>query len=535
MHDDEGERAETPELAEYFRVIRERWWIVALAVIIVAGAAVGVSFVQTPRYRATVSLVYQKNNLDQALFGSQIFSTPNQDREIQTGADLVLIEPIASAVAAQLGADLSLVQLRRMVTVKPRSNSNFIAIEVVSPDPQQASDVANAFVEQFILFRQQNDRATVAAARELVKEELDTLSLEESSSAYGLMLKEKHESLRILEAMQNGGFTIVEQAGVPATPFSPQPKRNGVLGLVVGLVLGVGLAFLLHYLDRRIKDDKALERALDAPVLAVVPNVNSGRQSGKKGKRLSVPVGFRNHPSLIESFRTLRSGLQFFDVDAEKRVYLVTSGLPKEGKTTTTINLALSLAVSGKRVIVVEADMRRPMLQHYLDLDEGPGLSRALAWPEGTLNPLQLVRVEDLISEKDAAKKKGRGLERNLYVLPAGPTPPNPAELLASQRMERLVEELSNMADYVIIDTPPLLPVSDALVVGRHVNGVILAARLHSTTRDEMQEVRSMFERTGIRVIGAVAVGAKRNPAYYRKRGYGYQYGDSYSTNSTGY
>lgn len=530
MHDDESERTETPELAEYFRVIRERWWLIALAVIIVTVAAIGVSLLQTPQYRASVSLVYQKNNLDQALFGSQIFSSPNHDREIQTGADLVLTEPIASAVATQLGSTLSPTELRRMVTVKPRSNSNYIAIQVVSTDAQEAADVANAFVEQFIAFRQQADRATVAAARELVKEELDALSFEESSSAYGLMMKEKYESLRVLEAMQNGGFTIVERASVPDSPFSPQTKRNSVLGVIVGLVLGVGLAFLLHYLDRRIKDDKTLERELGTPVLAVVPSVTGGRVRRKKGKRSSIPVGFRNHPSLIESFRTLRSSLQYFDVDSKTHIYLVTSGLPGEGKTTTVINLALSLAVSGKRVIVVEADMRRPMLQDYLKLNPGPGLSTALARSDEAPNPLQLVRVGDLLSEKDAAKGKGKSLERNLYVLPSGPIPPNPAELLASKRMEQLIEELSEMADYVIIDTPPLLLVSDALVLGQHINGAIMTARLYETTRDEMQEVRNTFARTGIRLLGAVAVGAKRNPAYYSRRGYGDKYGDYYAS-----
>jgi receptor protein-tyrosine kinase len=525
MREDEIERTETAELSDYVRIIRERAWVIVLAVVIVAAVALVVSLMQTPQYRASASLFYQKNNLDQALFGSQVFSNPNQAREVQTGADLMQTEPIASAVAAQAGYDLSVDRLRSMVTVKPQSDSNVIGLEVVSTDPQQAADVANAYVEQFILFRQKNDRATVAAARELVKEELDTLSTGELASAYGLMLKEKHESLRILEAMQNGGFTIAERAATPASPFSPQPVRNTILGLVVGLVLGLGLAFLLDYLDRRLKDEKMLERELGAPVLASVPVVGGRWQKDRKGRRSDIPVGFRDHPSLFEPFRTLRSNLQYFDVDSGKHVYLVTSGLSKEGKTVTTINLALSLAVSGKRVIVVEADMRRPMLNEYLKSENGPGLSSLLARTEGNCDLLQLVRVDDFIPDKNGHERERRGLQRNLYVLPSGPVPPNPAELLASNRMGKLIEELSGMADYVIIDTPPLLPVSDALVLGRHVNGAILTARMHSTTREEVREVRNTFERAGIRIVGAVAVGVKRSPAYYRKRGYGYEYG----------
>ena len=408
MREDEIERTETAELSDYVRIIRERAWVIVLAVVIVAAVALVVSLMQTPQYRASASLFYQKNNLDQALFGSQVFSNPNQAREVQTGADLMQTEPIASAVAAQAGYDLSVDRLRSMVTVKPQSDSNVIGLEVVSTDPQQAADVANAYVEQFILFRQKNDRATVAAARELVKEELDTLSTGELASAYGLMLKEKHESLRILEAMQNGGFTIAERPLLRLALF-PQPVRNTILGLVVGLVLGLGLAFLLDYLDRRLKDEKMLERELGAPVLASVPVVGGRWQKDRKGRRSDIPVGFRDHPSLFEPFRTLRSNLQYFDVDSGKHVYLVTSGLSKEGKTVTTINLALSLAVSGKRVIVVEADMRRPMLNEYLKSENGPGLSSLLARTEGNCDLLQLVRVDDFIPDKNGHERERRG------------------------------------------------------------------------------------------------------------------------------
>jgi Mrp family chromosome partitioning ATPase/capsular polysaccharide biosynthesis protein len=530
MNETDIERAETAELADYIRVIRERAWVIAVAVVVVVAAAAGVSLAQTPQYRATASLLYQKSNLDQALFGSQVFVNPNQDREVRTGADLAKMEPIVGAVAQQVGSDISVEQLRRMITVKPQTNSNVVGIEAVSTSPDQAAQVANAFVEQFVVFRQQNDRAAVAGARELVKQQLDSLSLADSASEYGLMLKEKYESLRILESMQTGGFTIVERAAVPATAFAPQPVRNSILGLVVGLVLGVGIAFLLDYLDRRIKDEKSLEHELGAPVLASIPAVGGRWLGGGRGKaRFDAAIGFHKHPSLIEPFRTLRSSLQYFDVDTDKHVYLVTSGLPREGKTTTTINLALSLAVSGKRVIVVEADLRRPMVNEYLGLESSLGLSSILARTEGTSDFLQLVRADDFMPVRNGDSGEARArksLQRNVYILPSGPVPPNPAELLSSRRMGKLVEELAGMADYVLIDTPPLLLVSDALVLGQHVNGVILTIRLNSTTRDEVREMRSTFERAGIRVVGAVAGGAKRSPAYYRKRGYGYGYGD---------
>jgi capsular polysaccharide biosynthesis protein len=238
-----------------------------------------------------------------------------------------------------------------MVSVKAETNTNVVGIEAVSTDATEAADVANAFADQFVLSRQAADRASVAAARELVKEQLDTLSAADAASAYGLMLKEKYESLRILESMQNGGFTVVEMARPPGAPFAPQPSRSAIIALFVGLVVGIGVAFLLNYLDKRIKDEKALEKALGVPVLASVPAVG-GRWGGKNGFRSTKPVGFVEHPRLLEAFRTLRSNLQYFSLDKERPIWLITSGLPQQGKTTTTVNLGLSLALSGKRVVV---------------------------------------------------------------------------------------------------------------------------------------------------------------------------------------
>lgn len=531
MHEEDVEQKETAELGDYIRVVRERAWVIGVALVIVVAATLLVSLSATPQYRASARLVYQKNNLDQALFGAQVFSNVNEDREVLTGAALVKLDPVARSVAAQLGSDVSIQGLLDMVSVKPETNTNVVDIQAVSIDPTEAADVGNAFAEQFVLFRQSTDRATVASARELLKEQLDSLSSADAASEYGLLLKEKYENLRILESMQNGGFTIVQRALAPVGPFAPQPLRNAILAVIVGLVLGVGLAFLLDYLDKRIKDEKALEKELGVPVLASVPSVGGRWRTGKNGRRSVRPIGFSTHPSLLEPFRTLRSSLQYFSVEKQHPIWLITSGLPQEGKTVTTINLGLSLALSGKRVIILEADLRRPMVHEYLEVDQNQGLSNVLAGTRQLAQVLQVVKADHFVPP-EGRRRQGEEdaglLQRNLYAMTSGPLPPNPAELLASDRMAKIIQELAGMVDCLLIDTPPVLMVSDALVLARHADGVILAARLDSTTRDEARETRSILGRAGIRVIGVVAGGMKRSPAYYGKRGYGYKYGYGY-------
>jgi polysaccharide biosynthesis transport protein len=527
MAEPEKEKREATalETRDYLRVLRERFWIIILVVVIVLGAAAALYFTTTPLYQASSKLVYQRSNLDEALFGSQIFPNSNQERDIQTDADLVKLDQVAEGVKKQLNSPLSTGRLLGMVTSVPSATTNVIEIDAVATDPQVAADVANAFAQQFVLFRQNADRTTVAAARDLVKNQLDGLSATDASSSYGMMLKEKYESLQILESMQNGGYTLVQSAVPPSQPVSPKPVRMGILALALGLILGIGLAFLLDYLDKRIKDLKTLERCYGLPVLASVPAVGGRWKAKRNGRRSRGPVGFASNPMLLESFRGLRSSLQFFDADKTINSILISSGMPREGKTMTAVNLALSLALSGKRVIIVEADLRRPMVPEYLGVKNDVGLSTVLAGKAGLREALQLVELDAFLPTKGG---EGRGedergqLQRDLYCLASGPLPPNPAELLGSGRMEKLIQQLGSAADFVVIDSPPVLVVADALGLAPLVDAVIVTARIRSTTRDQAEEAAKQLRRSGGRVIGVVAEGVKAKAGYYHVRDYGY-------------
>jgi polysaccharide biosynthesis transport protein len=297
-----------------------------------------------------------------------------------------------------------------------------------------------------------------------------------------------------------------------------------LIGFAAGLVLGLGIAFLLNRLDRRLKGVKAVEAAFGLPVLATFPEVGR-RLRWVGGRRRKHVVGFRSHPGLLESFRSLRSSLQYFDVEQKVKTILVTSGLPSEGKTTTVINLALSLVMAGFRVIIVEADLRRPMVSEYLNVDNRVGMSTLLAGNGTIANVLQPVNTEALLPETvrdKASKNNAAPPPRTLFCLPSGPLPPNPAELLGSERMMRLLEELrlNQRVDYVLIDTPPILSVADALVIANEADAVIIACRVNWTTLEEAEDVSEQLRRAGTRVVGVVAGGVKATGSSYRKRSY---------------
>ena len=531
MPDSTSERQPGWSLDDYLRLLRERLWIIVLCVAVLVGGALYVSLQAVPQYVTSASLVPVSGSMDSAIMGSGTsdfyYYGPEQQVEMDL-AVLTLNPAIAEAVKAELGSDADADTLAGMVTAAFTPENQVITLNGRGTDPTEVAAVVNAFAEQFIVFQRDADRAVIASARDLLQQRMDGLSAVEKTSEYGLMMQEKYESLLILESIQDGGYSVVRQAAIPGAPLPSGTSRNLLLAAGIGLVLGIALVLLLVMLDKRIKDEKTLERVSGLPVLASVPVIGGSWKRVRRGSRRADAIGFeRSGYASLESFRTLRSSLQYFDVDSALRTIMITSALPQEGKTTTTINLGLSLALSGKRVIILEADLRRPMVNEYLGLEDEVGLSTVLAGKTSALQSLQLLATDPYFpakARKGADASDSALLRRNLYCLPSGPLPPNPAELLASARMGEVIAELQEAVDYVLIDTPPLLPVSDALSVARHVDGVILTARLYATTLDEVRQARDLLDRAGARVIGVVADGVRRRDGYYVRRGYGYTY-----------
>lgn len=509
---------EAAPLDRLVTIIRERKWVIVTVIALAMGATVVYYLLATPQYRATAQIVRQQSSLDRAVFGTQIIELADGQSRLQTGASMVQKRTVAERVIAQLQSPRDPAALLEMISVSQAGQTEILDITATSPYPEEAAEVANAFAAQFILYRQEVDQRIVEAARKAIQDQLDQMTPAERNAQRGLVLAERSEDLRILKEMQTGGFEIAETAEIPLSPFSPKLTSSILLSLFVGLLLGSGLAFLLEALDKRIKDEDSLEREFGLPVLASVPKV--GRRSIRSTKH-SPFLGFRgDRLSLIEPFRTLRSNLRYFEVNRRIGTILITSAHPEEGKTLTTISLGLSFALSGVRVIIIEADLRRPTIHTRLGLVNDVGLSSFLAGTHTFAEVLQRVRIDDFVpldTRRDPeAPDHSTTLSKDLYCITSGPLPPNPAELVESDRMRELLDSAAQGAEYVLVDSPPLLTVADSLAIAGHVDAVLLTARINRITLREAREVRALLTRVGAHPIGVAAIGVDRTRDSYR-------------------
>jgi receptor protein-tyrosine kinase len=441
-----------------------------------------------------------------------------------TAADLIKLEQVAQKVKDELDSPRSIDSLRGMVTVRPNSAADIIDIVVTSPKIDEPAELANSFARQFISYRQDTDRAVLAQARAQLTAEFAAMTQAEVTSPRGQTISQKVEELAVLESMQTGGFELVQEARTPLAPFNIHKYRNGAIGLVLGAVLGVMVASFRQVLDRRIKDEDGFEREYGAPVIASIPLVGHTWR-GRRGRRSSAPIGFNAHgAATIEGYRTLRSNLKFFQVGRPLKNIVVTSSLPREGKSVTAVNLALSLAMSGSRVILLEADLRRPMLGEYLGLNGRMGFTDLLAGSARLDEVIQVVDTDRLLPGQELpvhppSSSSQSLLRKDLLFVGAGPLPPNPAELLALERTNEVLRGLSAMSDYLVIDAPPVLLVSDAAELAKKVDGLIMVSRLQWTTTEEARRTRQTLERIGLKPLGVVVNGVRRARTYYQRYG----------------
>lgn len=323
------------------------------------------------------------------------------------------------------------------------------------------------------------------------------------------MLQQRLKEAEIREAVEDPSVRVVESAILPEEPVSPRPARNLMFAGFLGLVLGVGLALVREYTDRRIHDEEDVDRALGLPVLTRVPPVPRARDKYPRRDGLVAAGDGRSLPA--ESYRTLRTNVRYTRGGKGTRELVVTSPGARDGKSMTASNLAVAFAQQGRKTLLVDADMRRSVQHEAFEVERSPGLS-------------------DVLVEGDSAGALGRAVRatatEGLDLLPAGDPPPNPAELLDSEAMERLLERARERYDVVVIDTPPALAVTDASVLGTRVEGVLLVVRADQTDRQAAADAREQLERVGCDVLGVVFNEADGGAGGYRYDYYYRYYGD---------
>ena len=497
-------------IAHLLRTLRRRSWLIAICAILAPAAAVAFSLAQEKQYSSSASLLFRDPQFDQKLFSSSTFD-PNRDpaREAATNVKLVSLDVVATRTSRALnrpGLDADAIQEK--VKVKSEGQSDVASITATDPSPAFAARLANTFAEQFIAFRRDADRSKIASAQKLVEEQLRDLEETTNDDKQASALRQRGEQLQILAALQTGNAELVQPARPPKNASSPKPVRNGAAGLVLGLLLGLGLALLLERLDRRLKDPRDISEAFDRPILGAIPE---SRAIAGQGERLSQRLA----PGEAEAFRMLRANLRYFNVDREIHSVLITSSAPADGKSTVAMHLAAAAAASGARVLLMEADLRHPTLARRMDIAPGQGLSNVLAGQVGSLR-------EVAHSVPVAGRREGDSDYRAMDVVVSGPIPPNPTDLIESESMRELIHRAEAEYDLVVVDTPPTSVVSDAIPLVKEVSGVIVVSRLGKTTRESAAHLRSQLENLEANTLGVVVNSVGRQSAYY---GYGYAEG----------
>lgn len=446
------------KLQDFAKLLRSRWLIVCATLAASIVLAIVVTAMTTPLYQASTRL-FVSTESGSSLAEAYQGNRFSQER-VKSYAELIEGQTVAQRTIDKLGLDITAGELQEKVTASAKLDTVLINVSVLDESPVRARDIANSLSDEFVVM------------------------------------------IRELETPEPGATpdarVVVEQrASIPERPVTPDTTRNIGLGVILGLALGVGLAVLRDMLDNTVKDRATLETITGSGVVGNIPL--------DKERRKNPAISFDSDRSAIsEAFRKLRTNLQFLAVDNPPRAIVITSSMPAEGKSTTAINIALALAEAEHNVVIVDGDLRRPSLHKYLDLVGTVGVSTVLSGGASLSESLQKTRFPGLTA------------------LTSGAIPPNPSELLGSQAAKNLMAELRAEFDYVIVDSTPLLAVTDAAILAAAADGVLMMARFGKTKRDELSHAVGSLEGVGAPMLGTVftMLPTRGGSAY----GYGYSY-----------
>jgi Mrp family chromosome partitioning ATPase/capsular polysaccharide biosynthesis protein len=540
-------------IGAYLRVLLRWKWVVIVVTLAVTILGTAYTWTRTPMYSATSTLLYVTQidiadplgttYVDKTAQQAEIESVPTviNSARVQESAQ-ALMEPAnvesGYGVSATLQPGLS------------NDYSNIIGITGTSAKPEAAADAANSYAQAFVEWNRESARAQVADAIAVVEERMDgfTTESQRQSNQY-LSLQQRLQDLQLLEAATQSSFKVITPAGTPSTPYEPNKPRGIVLALAVGLVLGVALAFLFEQFDTRVRGEDQVVEALGLPIIAHVPPLSRRGHGGSVLQMLADPAG-----PAAESYRVLRSNLEFTAVDEPVHTLLVSSSLQGEGKSVISCNLAVSMALAGKRVVLVDADLRGPHVHSYMGIPNARGVSTLMARRDSIKDALVPVALDasqarngSIVMTAQAAgdvKRVKMGVTAAdhagdwlwpdsdqgapvLSVLPSGPVPPNPGEIVASRRFADILESLAKDADIVIVDAPAMLPVGDTAALAPHVDALAYVANPDLLRRPNLEQARVQLSHLPCRILGLVIVAHKRGRGYY-----GYYAADGVSTSS---
>jgi len=494
------------DLKAYFDPLKKWWWLLLVASLVAAVSSFIVTRQQPPVYQASTALVIGRSAYDPNPTANDLWIGQQLANYY---ADIAQRDQVQNATMETLGLDWL-----PEYSVRPLPNSQIIEILVRDTNPLRAQVVANELANQLILqaptttqgqdqdnqafineqltnlqnkitetqdeiTNLQNQLADMNSARQIADTQQEIVALESKlttlQSNYAALLSSSGQDAE-------NSLTVIEQASLPSVPVGPNKGMIILLSTTIGFLLASGAAYLLEYLDNTFKSSKEITEALQVPIIGMIPD------SGK-GNSDSVFVADNPRSATAESFRSLRTNLEFADVDGNQKVLLVTGAGINIGKTFVSVNLANIIAQTGKSVILMDADLRKPSVHSYLGITNSKGLSDTFL---GSFN-INLY-LNAVIQNLEG---------NNIKVIPGGRPPPNPTELLGSKKMDQIIETIKQMADVIIIDGPPLL-IADAIILSKKVDGVLVVVR-HGYTNENMAKAAiEQLKRAEVKILGVV-------------------------------
>ena len=525
------------DLRRYLALLWHWAWLLVLATILAGAAAYIVSKQMTPIYQASTTILVNGAPATQSTDYSSILSS---ERLTQTYSQLLTKQPILEGVIKRLGINIDVGVLKKMVQVQPVRDTQLIDVRVQDTDPDRAARIANAIFQEFANQNQALQATRYAASKQSLETQLDQMdqqiqkatdnlatlgdstnnqnerdrletTLAQYRQTYAYLLQ-SYESVRLAEANSTSNVVQAEPASPPARPIKPRVLTNTLLAAVVGLLLAVGIAFLVEAMDDTIRNPGDVTHQLGLPVLGAIAKYDYEDDNPITKTQPRAPVA--------EAFRSLRTNIQFASVDTPLRSILVTSPSPADGKSTVAVNLGVVLAQSGRKVVILDADLHRPKIHKIIRLANQRGLSDLF--------------VQNQVNLDGAVQKTEI---QNYYALTSGSLPPNPSELLGSGKMVDIIHQLEDQAELVVIDTPPVLAVTDACVLAPRVDGVLLIIKPGVTKLAACKQAIEQLRHVGAKILGVVLneIEIKRSRYYYyHYRGYYYAYYDSYGESPSG-
>lgn len=483
--------SEVLDLEQALGVLRRRAWLIVLCALVVAGAAYGFSKREAKKYSTAASLAFSINPLSQQIAGLPASSSGNLLAQQASNLELVRLGDMAAKTASLLGHGLTAQSVAGSLHISGQGESSVVDVQATATSPKLAAEIANTYTLQFVKEQQAANHQYFTSALALVHKQLAALSRQQKGSQVGAQLQDRAQTLGLLAELQYGNVKVAQEAPVPTSPSSPKTSKNTLVGGILGLLVGLGLAFALERLDRdrRIREPKDLEAIYGLPVLGVVPHSPALSRTARRD----------GHPlpaADAEAFQLIRARLRFFNTSHNPRTILITSAAPGDGKTTIARHLAEAAAQVGSRVLLLEADLRDPTLAHELDIKPRPGLQDILTGAAPLSEATHPIALH--------TTPGGAPTDQTLDILTATPAP-NPSELLESHAMTALLEQTKSIYDLVVIDTPPLTTVADAYPLLHATDGVIIISRIGHSRRDTAQLLHHTLTNSHTPQLGIIA------------------------------